>query len=276
MDPENQSHLISAFVASSNLARPIEIATIPHAIVPEGYELANLERVLPQPKRTRGDFPVVTAEAFNRTVKLLRGTAPAGRLPIFFGRQDTSARVQAVLNFGDWRDLTVTLAQKLSEPFMEWYRLNTRPQTQRAFALFLEERTSHVVKPEGASLLELCRKFKATVTVRFQSHVDDANGDGSLEYLQTSEAGSAAAKQRMKVPSFITLFLPVWHGGAPVKFDARFGYSISDDGKLSLTFEILRLNELLAEELRKIVEAIGQEHPASVVIEGSNASVPNL
>jgi uncharacterized protein YfdQ (DUF2303 family) len=277
MESENPRSpaLLAALVAAEQLSRPIVIEGIPHAIVPEGYSLENLERVRAEPKRTRGNFAVVTGDAFNRTVCLLR--KGAGRpLPIFFGRSGTEATVTAVLNFDDWRDLTVTLAQKLSDPFREWYGKNGAAQAQRAFALFLEERTAHVVKPDGAALLELARKFKANVSVRYQSVIEQENGDNSLEFIQTTEAGSAGAKSRMKVPNFITLLMPVWHGGEPVKFEARFGYSISDDGKLALSFEILNLSELLSTELRKIVEKIGREHAASVIIEGANSSVPSL
>lgn len=267
---------IAALVAAEQLARPVAINAIPHAIVPEGYYLTNLEGRLSSPARARGNFGVVTGEAFNRAVKLLREQNPTDKLPIFFGRSSTEATVQAVLNFSAWRDLTVTLAQKLSDPFLDWFRLNGAPQAQRGFALFLEERTAHVVRPEGAALLELARKFKANVQVRYQSFVEDQNGDGSLEFIQSTEAGSASAKSRMKVPSFITLCLPVWNGGDPVKFEARFSYGIGPEGKLALSIEILRLNELLTDELRKIVEKIGKEHPDSLIIEGGNATVPAL
>lgn len=284
MDPEDSTtpSIVAALVAAQSLARPVTVGNaVPAAVVPDDCAVELLEKTLAAPTRTRGNFPVATGEAFNRAVKLLRGETKGGReilpeLPIFFGRSDTNAVVQAVLNFTDWRDLLVTLSQKLSDPFLDWYRLNNQAQGQKKFALFLEERTAHVVKPEGAALLELAKKFKANVSVRYQSIVDDQNGDASLEFLQTSDAGSAGAKSRMKVPNFITLFLPVWHGGEPVKIEARFGYAISDDGKLALTFEILRLNELLTEELRKIVEAIGKAHVNSIVIEGANALVPNL
>lgn len=275
-ESENNPALIAALVAANSLARPVTVGNnIPAAVVPENYSVNVLEKLLAQPSRTRGDFPVKSADAFNRAVALVRSDV-SKPLPIFFGRSNTTATVQAVLNFDTWRDLTVTLSQRLSDPFLEWYQKNAIAQPQRAFAMFLEERTHHVVKPDGASLLELSRKFKANVQVRYQSFVEDQNGDGSLEFLQTSEAGSAGAKSRMKVPNFIDLQLPVWHGGEPVKFTARFGYSIGDDGKLSLTFEILNLNELLTTELRKIVEKIGKEHAKSVIIEGSNSAIAAL
>lgn len=273
---------IAALVAAQTLARPMIVGNaVPSAIVPANYVFTNLEKLVESPTRLRGQFNVLTAEAFKATVGLYRPESPVadeidGALPIFFNRSGTSAKVDAILNFYGWRDHKVTLAQGLSQPFLDWYRLNSLPQPQRKFALFLEERTQHVVKPEGASLLELCRKFKATVTVRFQSVVENENGDNSLEYIQGSEAGTAGAKQRMKVPERITLFMPVWNGGEPVKFEARFGYSIDDGGKLALSFEILNLEELLTNELRKIVANIAKSLAGAVIIEGENAAVPAL
>lgn len=272
---DNSENLVPALVAGNQLGRPVKIEGVPFAIIPETYCLRDLEKTLPAPHRERGDFRVATAEAFNATVSLLRRVDPE-RLPIFYSRGGTTATVKAVLNFYSWRDLTVTLTQELSTPFLDWYRLSTVSQPQRKFALFLEERTEHVVKPDGAALLELARKFKANVAVRFQSCIEQENGDASLEFIQTTDAGSAGAKGRMKVPNFITLFMPVWHGGAPVKFDARFAYTIADDGKLSLAFEILNVNELLTRELRKVVLGIAKENADSVAIEGSNSTVPSL
>lgn len=279
--PNEAETNIAALVAAQALARPVNVGNHIHAaVIPAGYALQHFEKLCEEPSRERGNFAVLTADAFNRTVQLYRDREVDGSaahpLPIFFGRSGTSAKVEAVLNPDSWRDFTVTLAQRLSQPFLDWYQKNTVPQTQRAFALFLEERTAHVVKPEGASLLELARKFKANVSVRYQSCIEQENGDASLEFLQTTEAGSAGAKSRMKVPNFITLLLPVWHGGEPVKFEARFGYAIGDDGKLALSFEILGLEELLSSELRKIVETIGKAHARSVIIEGNNALVPPL
>lgn len=274
---------IAALVAAETLARPMIVGNaVPAAVVPANYTFTSLERLVAAPTRLRGQFNVLTAEAFKSTVGLYRPEGAVsleqifGSLPIFFNRSGTSAKVEAILNFYEWRDHKVTLAQGLSQPFLDWYRLNSQPQPQRKFALFLEERAQHVVKPEGASLLELCRKFKATVTVRFQSVVENENGDNSLEYIQGSEAGTAGAKQRMKVPERITLFMPVWNGGEPVKFEARFGYSIDDGGKLALSFEILNLEELLTNELRKIVANIAKSLAGSVIIEGENAAVPAL
>ena len=282
MNSENENNplaMVAALVAAQTLGHAKIIGNnVPAAVLPNDYTLKLLEGTLAVPTRTRGNFSVQTAQAFTRTIHLLRGIVQSNTpaLPIFFSRSSTTAQVQAVLNFDNWRDLAVTLTQGLSLPFLDWYRLNGRAQTQRAFALFLEERTAHVVKPEGAALLELARKFKANVSVRYQSVIDAENGDNALEFIQTTEAGTASAKGRMKVPNFITLGLPVWHGGEPVKLEARFGYTIGDEGKLALTFEILRLEELLAEELRKIVEAIARELVKSVVIEGSNCEVPEL
>lgn len=291
MDTQNNIPIPAATpaIVVENHARGTVFAGIPHAFLPPDYKLQDLERTLEVPSRRRGNFAVLTADGFNRQVVLLRrAVAFAGSerkaavadydpLPIYFLREGNAAQIQAVLNPGCWRDLTVTLAQKLSDPFVEWLELNKQGQPQRKFADFLEQRTHHVIKPEGAKLLELCRKFKATTNVRFQSLVEDANGngDGSLEFIQTTQAGTADAKGSMKVPDRITLGLPVWHGGDHVKIDARFGYSISE-GRLSLSFEILRLNELLSETLRTLVEKIGKEHPNAVLIEGENASIPAL
>lgn len=291
-------------VVVKNAPRLARIEDIPHAILPPDYTLRDLERTMEYPARDRGNFAVLTAEGFNRQVALLRkpinfvfGTAGSTSkrrkptadvaiadanphaqpiwdpMPIYFQRQNNSAVIQAVLNSSDWRDHTVTLSQKLSEPFQEWLKGNTVGQAQRAFALFLEERTHHVVKPDGAKLLELARKFKATTNVRFASVVDAGeNGDGALEYIQTTQAGQADARNSMKVPERITLGMPIWHGGDPVRFEARFGYAITE-GRLSLSYEILGLNELLSDTLRGLVDKIGSEHPRSVLIEGENARV---
>lgn len=269
--------LVAELVAANSLARPVLVNGVPHAVVPNDYRLGSLERTLHSPARKRGAFEVFDANSFNTLVNLWReGDEDDDPLPLFFKRSGTSAVITAVMNFYDWRDLTVSLAQRLSTPFSEWYGKNGASLTQRAFATFLEERTHHVAKPEGAALLELSRKFKANVSVRYQSVIEDQNGDNSLEFIQTTEAGNASAKSRMKVPDRITLFMPVWHGGASFRFDARFGYSIGDDGKLALSFQILNLEELLSMTLLNIVQAIQKEHVNSHVIEGCNVGVPEL
>lgn len=267
--------IIPELVAAEAMGRPCVINGIPHVLVPPDYNLANLERTMGFPARKRGSFKAKDAASFNTLVELLRPLADES-LPLFYARSGTSATVTGVLNFSTWRDLIVVLEQRLSDPFQEWFKLDKVPQGQRQFALFLEERTQYVVKPEGAALLELARKFKANVSVRFQSVVENDNGDNSLEFVKTTEAGSAEAKSRMKVPDVITLEMPVWHGSRPVRFHARFSYSISQDGKLGMGFEILGLNALLSEQLHDIVLGISKEHENCVIVEGESDGVRGL
>lgn len=283
MDDKSPTPIVSELVAAFQLARPLTVANIPTAIVPPGYSLQKLEHMLIEPARRRGNFAADTAESFTRLVNILNAqwqVVDRTAMPIFFRRDSgavtVQATIQAVINFNTWRDLLVTLTQELSEPFAKWWKLDGCAQTQRQFSLFLEERTAHVVKPEGAALLELCRKFKANQTVRYSSVIEEQNGDNSLEFIRTTEAGTTSARGRMKVPDRITLCLPVWHGGEPVEFEARFRYEISGDGTLSLSFEILRFEELLDRELRKLVDVIGKAIADSVVIEGGNAPVEPL
>lgn len=117
--------------------------------------------------------------------------------------------------------------------------------TQEAFAEFLEDNLTDIVKPEAADLLEMAQLLTGTKGVTFKSGKNLKTGAIDFAYTEAIDAGGRRDGD-MKVPDHFVIGLCPFVGSAGVEVKARLRFRISDSGKLSFLY--------LLEQPHKIVE----------------------
>ncbi|WP_342640913.1 DUF2303 family protein [Rhodoligotrophos ferricapiens] len=126
-----------------------------------------------------------------------------------------------------------------SEQFARWSAINGKATPQLEFAHFLEENLPDVAEPDGASLLEVALKLEASKKVEFVSGTRLNDGSQQLTYAETVET-KAGQKGELRVPSELTIAIPIFFGGPVYSMKAFLRYRISD-GKLHFIVDLHRL-----------------------------------
>lgn len=147
-----------------------------------------------------------------------------------------------------WGDHRAVLKLDYSDPFKAWHTIHSKQQVpQDEMADFLEEHAHEVTDPHGADLLELARTFTATVSGQFARSRNALNGTTQLTWVEEVDGRGGKASD-LTVPNEITITVPLLHGQQPRPITCRFSYRVRS-GQLTLGLKILRLQELVAEEV---------------------------
>lgn len=252
-------------VAAASLAKGSDAH--PFALVPAGYSIRSTERLLGDPIRSRRVTDLRTVASFLTFFKEF--VSADARFPGYYQSSLINGlRLDVVLNPNSWADSRVSLLLGISHQLRRWLAIESGgSHRQKAFASFIEENLADIVEPQGAKLLEICRAFRATQTVRFSSSVDLANGDVGLEYITETKAGTVDSKSRLQVPETITLGLPIYEGEERIKIKAKLLYSI-DDGQLRLGIKFPQLDDALEAMTENIIQRIGKTLPKVPLMNG--------
>lgn len=242
------------------------------ALVPRGYSIVSTERALEAPSRGRRRVTLRTVSSFLEAFKTF--VAAGSAWPAFYvNGRGNGLNVRLIFNSNSWADSYMALQLDVSAQFRRWLALEAAGlNNQKAFAQFIEDNLADVVEPQGAKLLEICRGFRATQTVRFASTVDLTNGDVGLEYIQETKAGTVDAKSRLQVPETITLGLPLYEGEERIKIKARFRYEI-DDGRLRLGVKFPQLEAAFEAASADLIARLRKALPTVTFMEGAQEPV---
>ena len=149
------------------------------------------------------------------------------------------------------------LACTPTDAWREWRGANKQLFTQDNFATFIEERQPDVLEPRGADMLELARSIEATQGVSFKRKIRLDNGDVSFAFDDKTEA-VAGMNGQLRIPEKLVLKFPVFLGMPEQCIECRFRYRL-EGGKLALSYEIVRPQEMILTTLRKMLEVVVDE-----------------
>lgn len=180
---------------------------------------------------------------------------------------------------GEWGDHSASFSLSYTRAWREWVAISGRQLNQTAFAEFIEEHLDHIVAPSAADVLTVATSLSGMRKVAFTNAVRLANGDTCLQYEETTDAKAAGD---VKVPSTLTLRLPVFQGAeeeTTFEITGLFRYRLND-GKLAFELKLLHIEDiaelafanLLGELRQKLIAACGDEAP--IVFVGSIAKYP--
>lgn len=221
---------------------------VPVAIVPDGYRLHTLERLLEQerPLRQTGNLDLLDADSF---VRYVRPHVDAGGNVDLQYRIEPAPLFKAILNAATpgqpaHQDHTATYAAPLSREWKEWTKYDGQKMNQVQFAQFIERNLLDINSPTGAEMMELATSFQAKKGVNFASGTKLQNGETQLVYEETIQA-KAGQKGQITVPDEIKIVIPVFEGSTTGDvLTAKFRYAI-DGGSLSMWYELVRPHKVL-------------------------------
>jgi uncharacterized protein YfdQ (DUF2303 family) len=224
-------------------------AAIPFVVIPETYELTDLEKLYPAPFRKRGNTVLRDASSFidfasehkDDQTKLYGRLSPPSFKAVF---NDDSAAAPG------WGDHTATYACPLSIEWSTWSASNKKQMNQETFAQFIEDNAPDCVTPDAASMIEIARTLEAKKKVNFASGIRLSNGQNELTYEE--EITGTASKGKMPLPETFDIGIPVFDGGAPWKLTARLRYRIADGGKLTIWYDLERPHKTLEQAAKEV------------------------
>lgn len=230
----------------------------PFIVVPDGYRVEDLEDHLQQPIRKRGTVNVRDVDSFIAVVKaqatdattLYRTVEPPKFVAVFndHGKVDGTGP--------GWGDHLAVYACPLSPEWRAWKGADKRQMSQADFAQFIEDNLPDVVDPTAGEMLEVSRTLQAKKKVNFASGIRLSNGETQFTYEE--KVDGTAGKGQIRVPEVFTIGVPVFEGGPRYAVKARLRYRISDQGALTMWFDLERPHKIVEDavgELRKTIEA---------------------
>ena len=126
---------------------------------------------------------------------------------------------------------------------------------QRAFAEFVEEHLDCIHKPAAAEILTIATFLEGKRNVVFKNVAVLSNGDRSLQWEETTEAKGVGD---VKVPSEITLRIPVYRGAeeeTTVEIRALFRYRIAE-GKLTFEVKLMNADKVADGAFERVVDGL--------------------
>lgn len=235
------------------------IGSTPIVIVPDGYEINDLEQHLPMPTRKRGEIDVndldsfvdvVTRHGENDSTEIYRTVTPPRFVAVFNAHQ-------AAGKAPGWADFRAVYDCPLSPEWKTWTEKNKRQMTQADFAQFIEDNLPDVAQPPAAEMLEVARTLEAKKKVNFASGIRLSNGEQEFTYEEKIEG--TASKGKFKVPEVFVIGIPVFEGGPAYAVKARLRYRIADNGTLTMWFDLERPHKIVEDAVKELTNAIEQK-----------------
>jgi uncharacterized protein YfdQ (DUF2303 family) len=242
------------FDAGAALSAARAIDKTPYVVVPEGFAVENLSRMMDVPPRLLGHTTLRDEESFIAFVKLHR----TENTDLYYSVDRPG--FMAVFNaprVGEpaWGDHKASYQCPLSPQWQQWKDNDGKRMNQEEFALFVERNLPDIVTPVAADLLEVVTTLQAKKKVNFVSGLRLSNGANEFTYEE--QIDGSAAKGKLQIPEEITLGIPVFHNGQGYAVQAKFRYRIQDS-RLSMWYELVRPHVIVEDatkELRQRIEA---------------------
>lgn len=238
----------------------------PYVVLPSGYVVHDLERLLPAPVRKHADISVTTTESFiNYTKK--HGSLDDCVIYADIDSERSRCIMVAIVNDNGadeakWRDHRCTFNPALSVEWKRWISKNSVSMSQDNFATWLEDNQSDVRSvngsPSGADILAMAQAFEINADKRVKSHINLQSGGVRFEFVEDETKDTRTS---MEVFRRFTLALPVFEGSSDAyPVEARLKYR-DRGGKVSFWYELIRpdraFKTAVQSSLDKIKEATG-------------------
>lgn len=253
------------------------IGDTPALVLPEGFSVENVEKMLTAPTRKRGTTVLNDAESFiavvndqkNASTRLYSTINPPTFTAVFNHHAATPG----------WGDHKAEYHAPLSPEWKAWTTANKRQTNQLEMAAFLEanmvdvayiakaeataDRPAEVGSPDGATLLEICRTLEAKKKVNFKSSV--RLSDGSTQFTYDEDVSGSAVKGTLAIPDQFSIGIPVFENGDKYRVDVRFRYRISDGGALTMWLELVREHKVIEDAVKQLRAKIAEKTALTVL-----------
>lgn len=241
-DTSTAVEAIEALALKSQIPRVADDGcAIPFVIVNDNQSIADLEKLLPEPTRKRGNTVLNDEASFCGIV-----TTHLDENTIVYGSKNPPS-FNAVFNDNSadspgWRDHTATYPCPLSVEWKKWTGANGKQMKQADFATFIEDNALDCRLPDSATMIEISRTLEAKKKVNFASGIRLSNGENELTFEETITG--TASKGKVQIPELFTIGIPVLEGGEVYEVAARLRYRIGD-GTLTMWFDLVRPHKIM-------------------------------
>lgn len=218
------------------------------AVIPQGFNLQSLEAFQNRPNRITANHRFVTVESLSTYLKA-------------FASDDTmicadyaAAQIKAVID-GDGdapshKSHGAKFEAQIHDITKAWMHICSRPLSQTAFGLFLEDHAQDVIKPDAASVMEMVMTFDATKKVTFKSAQRLHDGQRQFVYAEENEARGAVT-----FPDHFIVLAPIYRGMEPQQIRYMVRYRI-EEGKLIFSVEMHDKDRVMREAFDRCVDAL--------------------
>ena len=258
-------------IAKSTLAASHQntriVGATPMVLLPDGFQVENLEHVLPAPTRKRGTTVLNDAESFVAVV--LDQKSDDTRLFSTINPPTFTAVFNHTAEGAGWGDHKAKYNAPISPEWGAWNKADGQKLNQVDMARFIEANmvdiahlkpepdTKHPGSPDGATMLEICRTLEAKKKVSFKSST--RLSDGSTEFTYDEDVSGSAIKGTMAIPEQFTIGVPVFENGEKWQVDVRFRYRIEEGGRLTMWLELVRPHKTIETAVKELRAQIGEK-----------------
>lgn len=250
MSDKNIAETVEELTAAGFTERVVQ--GVPYVLVPEGYTYLSLESLLPGPKLLKQVINLISLESFTRYVNQFK--TDATRITVAAGGGARAVIDAHAKDSPAWEAHFATFLVTYSDRWRIWDSNSKQAKSQKQFAEFVEDNIADFFAPKGAAMLDISKTLQAEQNSTFKSGIRLENGDVQLNYEKTT-VSKAGQKGEMEIPSQFTILIPILEGEPPREIEVRLRYGL-DEGRLTLTFEVLRKAALLEEVRRSIYATI--------------------
>lgn len=236
-----------------------ELGDVIHVAVPKNFELREIdtERLLPQPRRTKGTADFADAASFLAYIERHRLTdstvAWCNLDPQSFALSFTAViDDHGTEGFPGWRAHKATYTPQMSAEWKAWKGSDRKVFGQVQFAEWIQEHDTDITTatglPTSLQMLTMATEFVANEEHVLKSAIKMQSGGVRLTYVADADKGTT---EDMRLFERFALGLPVFHGGPAWSLTARLKYR-NNAGKVSFYFELVRpdrVHQGAAEEL---------------------------
>ena len=212
----------------------------PVIVLERGQTVRDLSDLVPRdPDRVRANVSFDNVESF--VAYLLEWKKPETR--VFASVLAAPYRFTAMIDYHapecpSWLTHVAVLTLSETDEWRTWMASNEKGMEQVAFAQFIEQNLNDVVKPDGATMMELALTLEASQDVQFKGRINLGNGDvGLVSDVKTDM--KAGADGQIVIPKEMDLRLPVFRGVPAVELKARFR-TVLKGAALSMGYQIIR------------------------------------
>ena len=241
-------------------------------LIPEGQKVEDLAKYLPPPARIKQQIEAGSVESFCAYLDRFRmdDTVIFAHEPgaSYVGVIDYHSPANAA-GRGD-RDHTVHYTCPQSDQWKAWNAGNGKPMTQEAFAQFIETNLKDIAKPSGAELLEICLFLQIHKSAKFESGMKLASGQHQFAYVEEIKGTTKSGK--LEIPEQFTIAVPVFIDGVLFKVDARFRYRVSNEGVLSVSYDLIRPLDTYRSAVKTVTAEIAKRLPKVPLYQGVQRS----
>lgn len=230
------------------------IESVPHVILPPGHSMQSFEKLLPKPLRLKEHLQIQNVSSFVDYFQLFANDAT-----IIFANEE-AATITAVFDYHKPNNPShcehkATLKLVHSDEWKAWVNNNGKGLSQRSMAEFIEDNIKDVVKPDGATLLEIAKTLQATKKLAFRSSQELQNGQVQLTYNEEIE-GQAGATGQLQIPKEIVIGARVYKGQEAYQLTARLRYRIDGNGILTFSYHINNVEKILEDAFATVLQQV--------------------